>query len=180
MTTEPMPGTEALIAGYLNRLRRASAALPAAARAELLDDISAHLTETIGPGADEIQVRQALDELGTPEEIAAEAVAESGAPARSSGDRLYDVATVLLLLLGNFVVPVLAWIVGVVMLWNGPRWNTSQKWIGTLVWPVAVLLFLVVHWTAMTIMPLVVVIGLAVVVTELVILLRAAARQDFS
>ncbi|HEY4456988.1 MAG TPA: hypothetical protein VGN81_21940 [Pseudonocardiaceae bacterium] len=172
-----MSDTETLIADYLGELRRAAAGLPPAARAELLDDIGAHLTDLIGPGADESRVRQVLDELGTPEEIVAAAATESGIPARANGDRVYDIATVLLLLLGNVVVPVLAWIVGVVMLWNGPRWTTSQKWAGTLVWPVLVLVALVLHSMAAVVVPLVVVFGLAWLVTEGILLLRATARQ---
>ena len=74
----------------------------------MLDDITAHLPETIGPGADESRARQVLDDLGTPEELAAAAAAASGTPVRASGVRIYDLATVLVLLLGGFVVPVLA------------------------------------------------------------------------
>lgn len=102
-------------------------------------------------GGARYRVRQALDELGTPEEIAAAAAAESGTSVRTSGERGYDVATVLILLLGNFVVPVLGW-------------TTSQKWLGTLVWPVIVVLFLVVALIDRSIM--------------LIYLLRAAAGQQ--
>lgn len=172
-----MSDTEALIADYLDQLRRAGAGLPPATRAELLDDIGAHLTDMIGPGAGESRVRQVLDELGTPAEIVAAAAAESGTPDRTSGDRFYDVATVLLLLLGNVVVPVLAWIAGVVMLWNGPRWTTRQKWIGTLIWPVAAVAVLLSHGLASVLTPLIMVVALAWLVTECVLLLRAAARQ---
>lgn len=167
-----MSDPEALIADYVGQLRRSVARLPAAKRAELLDDITAHLAEMIEPGADESRVRQVLDELGTPEEIAA-----AGMPVRTSGDRIYDVVTVLVLLLGSFVVPGLGWIAGVVLLWNGPRWNTRQKWIGTLILPVVVLVVLVTHGVAPVIMPLSVVIALAGLVAEFVFLLRAAAQQ---
>lgn len=47
----------------------------------------------------------------------------------------YDVLTVLTLLLGGFLVPVVGWLAGVVLLWGSPRWGTGQKWLGTLVWP---------------------------------------------
>ncbi|MEW2506031.1 hypothetical protein AB0878_36830 [Amycolatopsis sp. NPDC047767] len=178
--SEPMPDIEALISDYLDRLRRASTRLPAATRAELLDDITAHLAETIRSGADEGRARQVLDELGAPEEIAAAAAAESGTPVRTSGERVYDVATPLILLLGNFVVPVLGWVAGVAMLWNGPRWNTRQKWIGTLIWPVITLLFLaaVLIHRGLLVMPAVMIFGLAGLVAELIFLLRAAARQQ--
>ncbi|MBW0102727.1 hypothetical protein [Pseudonocardia sp. KRD291] len=50
----------------------------------------------------------------------------------------YPVLTVLMLMLGGFVLPVVGWLAGVVMLWNGTAWSTAQKWLGTLVWPVIV------------------------------------------
>jgi uncharacterized membrane protein len=173
--SEPMSDPETLIADYVGRLRRSVARLPAATRAELLDDITAHLAETIEPGADESRVRQVLDELGTPEEIAAAAAA--GIPVRTSGDRIYDVVTVLVLLLGSVVIPGLGWIAGVVLLWNGPRWNTRQKWIGTLILPVVVVVVLVTHSAAPVIMPLTLVIALAGLAAEFIFLLRAAAQQ---
>ncbi|GLU50102.1 HAAS signaling domain-containing protein [Nocardiopsis ansamitocini] len=117
---------------YLQRLRDASTDLPAGTRNELLDNVRTHLAETT-TGADEVQIRNALDELGTPEEIAAAARTETNP--RTPGERLYDIATVLTLLAGGFVAPFLGWIAGVVLLWNGPRWNVTQKIIGTLAWP---------------------------------------------
>ena len=62
----------------------------------------------------------------------------SGRPARDRSDETYDVLTVLALLLGGFLVPVVGWLAGVVLLWAGPRWSTGQKWLGTLVWPAIV------------------------------------------
>lgn len=47
----------------------------------------------------------------------------------------YDVLTVLTLLLGGFLVPLVGWLAGVVLLWGSPRFGTGQKWLGTLVWP---------------------------------------------
>lgn len=86
-----------------------------------------------------------------------------------------DVTTVLVLLLGSFVVPVLGWVVGVVLLWNGPRWNTRQNWMGTLIWPIVALAFLVIH--SAVVRPLSLVIALAGLVAEFIFLLRATARQ---
>lgn len=53
-------------------------------------------------------------------------------------DDAYDVATVLTLMLGGFVVPVVGWIAGVILLWAGERWSTGTKWLATLVWPAVV------------------------------------------
>lgn len=178
-----MPTPDTLIADYLDRLRQASADLPAGSRAELMEDIGAHLAEKIDAGASEGQVRRVLDDLGAPEEIAAVAADQSGArpSAPAGGGHAYDVATVLVLLLGGFVVPLLGWIAGIVLLWNGPRWDARHKWIGTLIWPGAIILTLALlvadHRTSGQ-LGVVVLAGLAVVVAGLVVgfgyLLRAA------
>lgn len=59
-------------------------------------------------------------------------------PAPRAGNEVYDVVTVLTLLLGGFLVPVVGWLAGVVLLWASPRWTAGQKWLGTVVWPVVV------------------------------------------
>lgn len=140
LMSAPTPAT-ALVEDYLVRLRAATADLADAPRAELLDNIGAHLAETVPPGTDETAARQALDELGRPEEIAAAARAENTPPpARdTTGSTAYDVLTVLALLLGGFVVPLLGWVAGVVMLWSGPRWTGREKVLGTVAWPMAAL-----------------------------------------
>ena len=136
MTDEPIPAAE-LVERYLQRLRAASADLPGAQRDELLGDITAHLAEAVPEGADELTARRALDALGAPEQVAAAARAENGTVTGSSpgSAQAFDVVAVLLLLLGGFVVPVLGWIAGVMMLWSSPRWPEGDKWLGTLVWP---------------------------------------------
>lgn len=132
-----------LIADYLERLERAAAGLPDGPRAELLADIRGHLSDTAGTSPDEATVRQILAELGEPEEIAAAAAPEAGTrPDRTGAELAYDVATVLILLLGGFVIPVIGWIAGVVMLWNGPRWQLRHRWIGTALWPAAAVIAL--------------------------------------
>ncbi|MDT8912557.1 HAAS signaling domain-containing protein [Amycolatopsis sp. PS_44_ISF1] len=180
--SEPLSAAEALSTEYLDRLRRAAAGLPAGRRAELIDDITAHLSELIGPDADEARARQVLDELGTPEEIAAAAAAEGGTAHPGGGELAYDVATGLVLLLGGFVVPVLGWVAGVVMLWNGPRWSTREKWAGTLIWPAAIVVGVVLLLVAHAgLGPAVLLIGGLVVLAGLIagfaVLMRAAAQR---
>lgn len=131
----------ALVEDYLARLRTATADISDGPRAELLDQIGAHLAETVPPGTDAATARRALDELGRPEEIAAAARAENGPPISrdTTGSTAYDVLTVLALLLGGFVVPLVGWVAGVAMLWGGPRFTTREKVLGTLAWPMAAL-----------------------------------------
>ncbi|MBW0104654.1 hypothetical protein [Pseudonocardia sp. KRD291] len=59
-------------------------------------------------------------------------------PETARHDETYDVATVLVLMLGGFVIPVVGWIAGVVMMWANERWSTGAKWLGTLIWPAVV------------------------------------------
>ena len=61
---------------YLARLRAALGPLPAARRAQLLDDISQHIVEARArfPEQSPVAVLKLLDRLGTPEEIAREAM----------------------------------------------------------------------------------------------------------
>lgn len=66
-------------------------------------------------------------------------------PGVRSGPPGLDVLTVLLLLFGGLLVGI-GWVAGVVLLWASPRWRTSDKVLGTLIWPgglAGVLLFLV-------------------------------------
>lgn len=184
---ESMTTTEELISEYLQRLSRAAADLPEEARAELYEDIRTHLADTLDPDSDEATVRDTLDELGSPEEIAAAAAAETGTrpTGRSPSALAYDVVAVLALLLGGFVLPVVGWVAGVVMVWAGPRWGLREKWGGTLLWPAAIavgaLALLASHLTHGQLAVLVA-IGAVVVLGGLISgcvwLLRTAARNS--
>ncbi|MBP2367493.1 HAAS signaling domain-containing protein [Pseudonocardia parietis] len=138
MSGESTPASE-LVECYLLRLRSATADLPTDQSDELLGDLTAHLAEAVPPGSDELTARRALDGLGAPELVAAAARTETGPAARArpspGSAQVNDVIAVLLLLLGGFVVPVLGWVAGVVMLWGSPRWSERDKWLGTLAWP---------------------------------------------
>lgn len=57
---------------------------------------------------------------------------------RAADPDAYPVLTVLMLMLGGFVLPVVGWLAGVVMLWTGRAWTVGEKWLGTLVWPAVV------------------------------------------
>lgn len=68
--------TDPLVDDYLRRLEAAASALPAGRRLELVSEIRGHLREALRqvPEGDEAGVRNALERLGTPEEIAAAAL----------------------------------------------------------------------------------------------------------
>ena len=67
--------TDPLVDDYLRRLDAAASALPAHQREELISEIRDHLQEALrqAPASDEAAVRNVLERLGPPEEIAAAA-----------------------------------------------------------------------------------------------------------
>jgi hypothetical protein len=134
-----------LVADYLNRLAAAAASLPADRRAELFEEISLHIAEaravqaTAGV-ATSPAVAEVLERLGRPEDIVGAAAEDTETDAtmpapvpRPPRRRVLDTGTVVLLLVGGLLIGV-GWMVGVVMLWASPRWRTSDKLFGTLVW----------------------------------------------
>ncbi len=110
-------------------------------------------------------VQAILARLGKPEDIVRSAAEQAGFPAGESGaagsappegddssspewaddDRgvaapssrrlgAMEICAVILLLAGGFLAGI-GWIVGVVLLWSSDRWRTSDKVLGTLIWP---------------------------------------------
>ena len=127
----PTTRGDALIADYLDRLAAALRDLPAARRRELLDDIRDHIASARAkhPDEHEADVRNLLERLGTPEQIAASAGVQ---PPRG---RVLEVSALLLLTLGSLIVPVVGWLAGVVLLWLSPIWTRRDKLLGTLLPP---------------------------------------------
>lgn len=146
MTSSYDIADDRLVADYLNRLAAAAVSLPADRRAELFEEISLHIAEArtvrdTAAGTASLAVADVLKQLGQPKDIVRAAAEDSepdaaipapaqGAPRR----RVLDTGTVVLLLVGGLLIG-LGWIVGVFMLWVSPRWRTSDKVVGTLVWP---------------------------------------------
>lgn len=120
-----------LVAEYLERLTRARQDLPCDRRDSIIEDIREHIrTARAGMASeDEAQIRQLLEDLGSPQAIRAEA----GLPPHSRAGR-GDILAPWLLLLGGFVF-VVGWLVGVVLLWNSSIWSTRDKLLATVIWP---------------------------------------------
>jgi uncharacterized membrane protein len=153
-----------LVAGYLGRLVQAARQLPPDRRSELIDEIADHIdqaravSEASGPG-----LRDLLRRLGEPEAIAAAASDSAGdfpgpvtqpAPAaskpstvRGPRQRWVDMAAVFLALGSvllspiSFVLALLGWAVGVVMLLVSPRWPKRAKVLGAVTGTLALLIF---------------------------------------
>ena len=124
-----MTVTHPLAEDYLRRLERAARVLPRRQREELLAEIRSHLDAGLPPDPTEADVRNLLDELGTPAEIVAAAQ-----PDRPPARRGIREALALVLLVVGFV-PLLGWVVGAALLLSSPLWSVRQKLLGILVWP---------------------------------------------
>jgi uncharacterized membrane protein len=161
---------------YLRRLGGAARVLPRGQREELLEEIRSHLEAGLPPDATEADVRNVLDDLGSPADIVA-AARPDHVPARR-GAR--EVLALLFLVTG--LPPVLGWLVGVGLLLSSPLWSPRQKLLGILVWPGGALTLtgVVAAWILFVPSPLriagLVVFSLAPVAVA-VYLYRAAGRQ---
>ena len=126
---------------YLNELNAALSATSASLRAEIVGDIADELR-----GLDEAAASARIAELGDPLAIAADATAEfdapvapaappapatsqaSGTPAIAAAPSLaYPTAAAIILTVGWYLVPVLGWIAGLVMIAVGREWTTAVR-----------------------------------------------------
>ena len=123
-----------MVGRYLGELDRALARLPRARRRQIREEVEAHIREARGEeGArDEAGLRQLLDRIGDPMDIAREAGAD---PGRRTW---YEALVPLLLPLGGFLLWV-GWLVGVAILWASPVWRLRDKVLGTLVVPLGLM-----------------------------------------
>jgi uncharacterized membrane protein len=123
------------VKSYLQRVDRELSTLPRSKRAEIVDEIREHIDEAVAadPPRNEADLRNLLDRIGDPSDIAAEARERFGIQAKRPG--AMEAITIPLLLIGGIVIPFLGWIAGVIMLWLSEVWTTRDKLIGTFVVP---------------------------------------------
>jgi len=134
---------DTLINDYLDRLEAELSDFPTARRRELVQEIAEHISEARAQleSESEADIRNLLDRIGDPAEIAAEArgPAQPVEAARpmvvEQRNSALDVAALILLLIGGLVFPLVGWVVGVVLLWISSAWTARQKLLGTLVVP---------------------------------------------
>ena len=124
-----------LIDKYMKHLRIELADLPRTRQRELEQEIAEHIAAARAelPNESEAEIRNMLERIGDPEEIAAEARDRAGVQRRRSG--ALEVITLVLLLVGGIVLPVIGLLVGVVLLWTAEVWSVREKLVGTLVVP---------------------------------------------
>jgi hypothetical protein len=126
MTTHP------LVSDYIAQLSRVTFGLDPTARAELLQEVRQHISDAQAAGDD---IPAVLTELGSPEQIAQAAGLRIRTSGRTRAQTAYDLGTVFLLAVGAACLPYIGWFIGVILLWNGPRWTIRDRLIGTLVPP---------------------------------------------
>lgn len=120
-----------IVRDYMRSLEQATAQLPPDERNEIQENIRMHLREELVRATSDADVRNILATLGDPYDIVG---AQPGTDPRSGRGAL-EIIAVVLLLIGAFVVPVVGWVVGVVLLWSSKAWSTGQKLLGTFVFP---------------------------------------------
>ena len=121
-----------LVAQYLKTLESELRGLPRSRRRELTQQISEHIGEAragLEPD-DEAGVREILERLGAPAEIAA---AERPTELARAGWK--EIVALILLPIGGIVLPIVGWVAGAVLLWVSDAWGTKDKLIGTLLFP---------------------------------------------
>ena len=121
-----------LVAEYLKALDSELRGLPRSRRRELTQEISEHIAEARSglEADDEAGVREILERLGPPAEIAS--AEDPAGPARAGWT---EVVALILLPIGGIIVPIVGWVVGAVLLWVSDAWSTKDKLIGTLLFP---------------------------------------------
>ena len=129
---------------YLGRLETLAQALPPTDRHELLTELRGHLHAGLSDGATDADVRNLLDDLGSPEDIVAAATVEphtaaavSPVATRPGGIPLtqrwgvVEVIAVLALTAGAFIVPVVGPLAGICFAWASARWTRREKVVAT-------------------------------------------------
>ena len=139
---------------YLRRLQRSMGDLPAERSEEILAEIEEHIAEELAeqPTATDADVRNVLERVGDPEDIAAEArerieITPTSPRFRRAAASWTDIGTVTLLVLGGLMITpfyrpegmVAAWSAGVVLLWMSEVWSARDKIQVTLVLPLGAL-----------------------------------------
>jgi uncharacterized membrane protein len=126
---------DATVEHYLHDLEEELRDLPPTRRRELLEEIREHIGEALAeiPDGEEAGVRNVLERVGEPAVIAQEARERFGMKRVRSGIR--EVLVLILLPIGGFIVPVVGWVIGAILLATSQVWTSREKVIGLLVVP---------------------------------------------
>lgn len=118
-----------IIEEYLKQVEAHLGAVPRAQRREFLAEVRSHLEEQIGPpeSASSLDVLNALERFGDPEDVARE-FAQQTSPSKASQGRHSNPPSWLVVAL-----TVLVWPVGIILAWLSPAWTVRDKAIATLI-----------------------------------------------
>lgn len=133
---------DALVREYLGRLEAAAWPLPQPRRTELVGEVREHIAAALStaPARDEATVRNVLERLGPPEEIiAAEAGSFGPTPAsavaevqaRQSPVGGVEIAALVLLVVGGWLIPYIGTLLALVFVWASRRWTQREKLIAS-------------------------------------------------
>jgi uncharacterized membrane protein len=121
-----------IVEDYLRRLNDELGMLPVRQRREIMDEIRDHLAERRAdmPAETEADLRDILDRLGDPHEIADEARRRFGLPDATAGP--LEIAVLLAMTAGAIALP---WLpvglaIGVLLLWWSRCWTKRAKYVG--------------------------------------------------
>jgi uncharacterized membrane protein len=137
MSTTP----DKLVERYLKHLDVELDDLPHARRSEIVGEIAGHIAEARAnlEHETEADVRNILEGLGDPAEIAADARERFEVPepavAPSFKPGAVEIGALIMLLVGSLVLPLFGWVIGVILLWVSNAWNVRDKIIGTIFIP---------------------------------------------
>lgn len=109
---------------YMRRLEAELSILGSAERDEILNEVRDHLRLSLVRDSDapptDAEIASALAKLGQPTDIAAAARERFGVPPARAG--AIDVTTVLLVAVGNLLAPLIAGLVGILLISRSPAW----------------------------------------------------------
>ena len=118
-----------LVALYLAQLQDELRNVARPVRDGAVRDVAVRIAAARDRGDD---VREVLDEVGDPLDIAADVRERHGVLERS-GWR--EVAAIVLLPFGGVVIPIAGWFAGLYFLWSSPVWTVREKVGATLLLP---------------------------------------------
>ncbi|PPF43359.1 hypothetical protein C5B85_13620 [Pseudoclavibacter sp. AY1F1] len=124
---KPFESQNEVAGSYLKELRAALRDGTPQVRDEVLNDIADTLR---GLDVDETQAR--IRELGTPDTIAADAMAETASLEDAGPSRAYPIITSIVLIAGWYLVPVLGWVAGLIMIGASQDWSSRVRRNGIL------------------------------------------------
>jgi len=121
-----------LVDRYLGRLEFELTGLPAGKRREILDEIRGHIADERKAlaGESDADLMNLLDRLGDPAEIAAEARGGEERQVRPAAASRVGTLEALALVLS-----IIAWPIGIALVWASSAWTRREKLVGTLVPP---------------------------------------------